>query len=84
MKGKIIDMTMEDKQRILERELQKSYKNTKVAHKKYNKWLWIKIFNKRNLKQVVKTVEHQNKVFKQLREVTRENHPEQFIKSEDN
>ncbi len=70
---------MENKQKKLELELQKSYSNTKRAHKKYNRLLWIKIFNKRNLKQIVKTTEKQNEVFRELREVTRENHPERFI-----
>ena len=72
---------MENKQRELEIELGVAYLRTNEANKKYNKWLWIKIFNKRNLKQVVKTNEKQNEIFKELREVTRKNHPERFIQS---
>ena len=70
-----------NKQKELEKELQEAYHNTEKAGKKYNKWLWIKIFNKKNLKQVVKTNEKQNEIFRELREVTRENHPERFIRS---
>ena len=70
---------MENKQRELEMELEKSYNNTRQAHKKYNKWIWIKIFNKKYLKQIIKCTEHQNEVFRELREVTRENYPERFI-----
>ncbi len=70
---------MENKQTELELELKEAYSNTKQAHKKYNRWLWIKILNKRNLKQIIKSVENQNSIFKELREVTRENYPERFI-----
>jgi len=72
---------MENKQKELELELDRAYVNTQKANKKYTRWLWIRIFNKRNLKQVVKAIENQNEVFKQLREITRENHPERFIQS---
>ena len=75
---------MENKQRELEIELEIAYKNTNDANVKYNKWLWIKIFNKRNLKQVLLTSEYQNKIFRELREETRKNHPERFIQSEGN
>ena len=70
---------MENKQRELEMELEKAYASTRKADKNYNRWLWIKIFNKRNYNQLVKVIENQNKVFKELRETTRENHPERFI-----
>ena len=72
---------MENKQKELEKELQVAYHKTREAHKKYNRWLWIKIFNKRNLKQIVEDTEIQNEIFKDLREETRKNHPERFIKS---
>ncbi len=68
-------------QKRLEIDLKEAYINTRKADKKYNRWLWIKIFNKRNLKQVIKTVENQNKIFYNLREITRQNHPERFIQS---
>ncbi len=70
---------MENKQTQLEFELEKAYTDTIRANVNYNRWLWIKIFNKRNLKQIIKTTEKQNEVFRELREVTRENHPERFI-----
>ena len=70
---------MENKQRELELELEKAYANTVRANVNYNRWLWIKIFNKRHLKQIVKTVEKQNEVFRELREITRQNYPERFI-----
>ena len=69
---------MENKQTELEKELQEAYNRTIKANKRYNKLVWIKIFNKRNLKQVIKTTEYQNKIFRELREVTRENYPERF------
>ncbi len=68
-----------NKQTELEKELEKAYKKTIRANEKYNRWTWIKIFNKRNLKQVVKITEKQNEIFRKLRDVTRENHPERFI-----
>ena len=73
---------MENKQRELEIELDMCYMRTRRADKNYNKWLWIKIFNKRNYNQLVKVIEEQNKIFRELREVTRKNHPELFIGGE--
>ena len=68
-------------QKQLEIDLERAYNNTREANRNYNKWLWIKILNKRNLKQVIKTTEKQNEVFRLLREITRANHPERFIQS---
>ena len=70
---------MENKQRYLEIKLEEAYNFTIKANKKYNRWLWIKILNKRHLKQVIKTTEKQNEIFRELREITRENYPERFI-----
>ncbi len=70
---------MENKQRELEIELEKAYNDTRKADKNYNRWLWIKIFNKRTYKQLDKALQNQNEIFKELREVTRQNHPERFI-----
>ena len=72
---------MENKQKELEIGLRRAYLHTRQANRKYNRWLWIRIFNKRNLKQIVKTTEKQNEIFRELREVTRQNHPERFIQS---
>ena len=68
-----------NKQKALEVALQIAYADTSRAHVIYNRFCWIKIFNERNLKRIVKTVEKQNEIFRELREVTRENYPERFI-----
>ncbi len=73
---------MENKQTELEFELENAYNNTNRANVNYNRWLWIKIFNKRNLKQIIKATEKQNEIFRELREVTRKNYPERFIQGD--
>ncbi len=70
---------MENKQTELESAYQNAQREVIKANLKYNKWLWIRIFNKRNLKQIISCTENMNKIFRELREVTRENYPERFI-----
>ncbi len=67
------------KQRQLESAYQNAQREVIKANLKYNKWIWIRIFNKRNLKQIIIWTEHMNKIFRELREITRENYPERFI-----
>ncbi len=70
------------KQQRLESALENAKMELAYATRKYMKWNFIKIADKRHLKEVVRWNEHMNKMFRELREVTRENQPEKFIGSD--
>ncbi len=81
---------MEDKQLeikyLKQKQLETLYKSARLqierASNKFIKWHKIRIFDKRNLKNLQDWQDMYQNIFKALREETRKNHPERFIKSE--
>ncbi len=68
-----------------QQELEASYKYSEFelvkATKRYRTWLFVRIFNDYNLKNLVKWQEFHARIFRELREETRKNNPERFIQS---